>query len=137
MSLYHLQVLSDSISTLNLKSPDVSLMIERNLFLSVTDTSVVLQHVFRNPKAGLQLSSTFLSVTHEQFRELYNEREYISQHIQERLLSPIFLKSIREVLNVVSSDDTHSHESETDTQETSKNNLIKVLKKHIRHKLDT
>ncbi|GBN96249.1 hypothetical protein AVEN_38656-1 [Araneus ventricosus] len=68
ISPYHWQVLSDSISTLNIESPHACLMNERKLFLSVTDTSVVFQHVFNNPKADLQLSNTFLSVTHKQFR---------------------------------------------------------------------
>ncbi|GBN71520.1 hypothetical protein AVEN_259255-1 [Araneus ventricosus] len=69
ISPYHWQVLSDSISTLNLESPHACLMIERKLLLSVTDTSVVFQHVFNNnPKAGLQLRNTFLSVTQKQFR---------------------------------------------------------------------
>ncbi|GBL79967.1 hypothetical protein AVEN_29000-1 [Araneus ventricosus] len=48
ISPYHWQVLSDSISTLSLESPHACLMIERKLFLSVTDTSVVFQHVFNN-----------------------------------------------------------------------------------------
>ncbi|GBN55095.1 hypothetical protein AVEN_25258-1 [Araneus ventricosus] len=82
ISPYHWQVLSDSISTLNLESLHACLMTERKLFLSVTDTSVAFQHVFiNNPKAGLQLSNTFLSVTHKQFRELCNVRESISQLI--------------------------------------------------------
>ncbi|GBM39891.1 hypothetical protein AVEN_250213-1 [Araneus ventricosus] len=105
ISPYHWQVLSDSI-TLNVESPHACLMIERKLFLSVSDTNVVFQHVFNNNlKAGLQLSSTFLSVTHKQFRELCNVRESISQLIQKRLLCPLFLKAIREVLIVVNSDD--------------------------------
>ncbi|GBL82040.1 hypothetical protein AVEN_50609-1 [Araneus ventricosus] len=140
ISPYHWQVLSDSISTLNLESPHACLMIERKLFLSVTDTSVVFQHVFNNnnnPKAGLQLSNTFLSVTHKQFRELCNVRESISHLIQKRLLGPLFLKAIRKVLIVVNSDDIRLDGDETDIQAILQNNLIKVLKKHIRHKLDT
>ncbi|GBO32476.1 hypothetical protein AVEN_54900-1 [Araneus ventricosus] len=137
-SPYYWQVLSDSISTLNLESPHACLMIELKLFLSVTDTSVVFQHVFNNnPKAGLQLSNTFLSVTHKQFRELCNVRESISQLIQKRLLGPLFVKAIREVLIVVNGDDIRLDGDEADIQAILKNNLIKVLKKHIRHKLDT
>ncbi|GBM89996.1 hypothetical protein AVEN_43445-1 [Araneus ventricosus] len=45
ISPYHWQMLSDSISTMNLESPHACLMIERKLFLSVTDTSVVFQYV--------------------------------------------------------------------------------------------
>ncbi|GBN31387.1 hypothetical protein AVEN_34774-1 [Araneus ventricosus] len=138
ISPYHWQVFSDSISTMILESPHACLMIERKLFLSVTDPSVVFQHVFNsNPKGGLQLSSTFLSVTHEQFRELCNVRESISQLIQKRLLGPLFLKPIREVLIVANSDDICFDGSEAHIQETLKNNLVTVLKKHIRHKLDT
>ncbi|GBM88048.1 hypothetical protein AVEN_215117-1 [Araneus ventricosus] len=138
ISPYHWQVLPDSISTLNLESPHACLTIERKLFLSVTHTSVVFQHVINNnPKAGLQSSSTFLSVTHEQFRELCNVGQSISQLTQKRLLGPLFLKAIREVLIVANSDDICLDDDEADIQETLKNNLIKVLKKDIRHKLDT
>ncbi|GBM50979.1 hypothetical protein AVEN_114627-1 [Araneus ventricosus] len=113
-------------------------MIERTLFFSVTDTSVVFQHVFNNnPKAGLQLSSIFLSVTREQFRELCNVRQSISQLIRKRLLGSLFLKAIRKVFIVVNSGDICLDGDEADIQETLKNNLIQVLKEHILHKLDT
>ncbi|CAL1268473.1 unnamed protein product [Larinioides sclopetarius] len=137
LSPYHWQVLSDSISTLNLESPNASLIIERKLILSTTDTCVVFQHVFNMVKGGLQLSSAFLKITHEQFRELCNVRETISQFIQEKLLGPLFLKAIRDVLIVISSDDIHPEDDETFIQETLKTSLDQVLKKHIRHKLDT
>ncbi|GBN27370.1 hypothetical protein AVEN_80266-1 [Araneus ventricosus] len=112
-------------------------MIERKLFLSVIDTCVVFQHVFnKKPKAGLQLRCTFFSVT-KQFREFCSVRESISQNIQNRLLDPLFSKAIREVLIVFSSDDIRLDGDEADIQEILKNNLIKVLKKHILRKLDT
>ncbi|GBN71519.1 hypothetical protein AVEN_259254-1 [Araneus ventricosus] len=56
--------------------------------------------------------------------------------MQKRLLGPLFLKTIREVLIVVNSDDIRLDDDEADIQAILNKNLIKVLKKHIRHKLD-
>ncbi|GBM77776.1 hypothetical protein AVEN_231582-1 [Araneus ventricosus] len=86
---------------------------------------------------GSAVEYTFLNVTHEQFRELCNVGESISQLTQKRLLGPLFSKAIREVLIVANSDDICLDGDEADIQVSLKNNLIKVLNKHIRHKLET